>query len=243
MTASREVTALRWAGIVACCPAGLILIAWALFRDFRYPDDNAKGREYLRRLLPHHIGEMQVLLVLLMGIATMFFILLLAMTYTMRAGHATPSALVMASSATAFTAVTTTVCAIYGTIMLMGHGYPQFGTARPSDLVLVAYTWNLAQTLYQLSAVLLGGAWSAVVVANRAHLVLPRALGSWGAGIVAAINVGSAGSIFASTGPWSPGSSYTFGIQAGTTYAWMAIAGAALLRRTHTQPHGDTRAQ
>lgn len=239
MTASREVAVLRWAGIVALCPAGLVIIAWALFRELRYPDDNADGREYLRRLLPHHIGEIQVLLVLLMGIATLLFVLLLAMAYTMRAGRATLSAVVMAGSATAFTAVTTIVCATYATITLMGHGYPQFGIARPSDLVLVTYTWNLAQTLYQLSAVLLGAAWCAIVVANRAHPVLPQALGNGGAGVVAVLNVASVGSIFASTGPWSPGSLYTFGIQTGATYGWMAIAGAVLLRSVRAQPRGD----
>jgi hypothetical protein len=53
------------------------------------------------------------------------------------------------------------------------------------------------------------------------------------------INIAAVGSVFVTTGKWSPGSTYAFVAQATPTFVWLMTAGIALQRHGNSRHRGD----
>lgn len=211
--------------------------------DWPYPDVNLDGREYLD--YTRKAGQPQVLLYLLAGTALLLFAICLGLAYCERAGRTTGAALTIWLSMTAFTASGYVAGGLLGAITLVRQGFPSFGTTA-ADLNLTTFTWAVMNMTYLVAFPLLGITWCAIAAANRAHPLLPAALGGGSAVTVGLINFAALLSVFVPTGPWSPGSVYFFLLQGGSTFGWLAITGFVLVRSASpshgaNHPEGSSR--
>ena len=221
---------LRLAGYVGLFPF-LAMIGDLTIGRIPWPDNNLPGRAYLSYLLAHRTDEIQSLTWACVLMAMLLFFLLLGAAYMQRAARLTASGMAMIIGMTIFTAVALASVGSYLGIALWARGDPSFGSS-PGDIRLATFVWGADNMITFLCVLPTALTWTAVVAANRADPLLPRVLGGWCAGAVAAVNVGCLGFAFADTGRWSPISTYEEFLQMGPVFVWTIVAAVALLRST-----------
>ncbi|MCI3928095.1 hypothetical protein [Streptomyces sp. AN091965] len=235
-----ERTVLRRAGLLGVIPLIVVGVALIMGR-FPYPDDNVDGHEYLAYMLPRRLGEVQAILWSVLALSAVMFVAVLALAYRQNETHVQRekgvalSRVAMVAGAVMFAVLQFVLAALYEGATLFARGYPGFGS-DPSDTRLITFVWGVINSTYTLSCLAMALVFLAIASANRASPLLPRALGGWAAITVAVVNVAAVGSVFVTTGKWSPGSICALGLQAAPTFLWMATAGAVLQRRAQTLP-------
>lgn len=225
---------LRVAGWLGIFPLVGTTVMLGLGR-YPYPNDNVDPRQYVTYMLGHHhLAEIQTILWVLAIAAMLVFVAVLAAAYIRRAGRVTASGLIMIAGTAVYAAASIASIGVYMAVVLWMRGFPSFG-ANPADARLVAFGWDILNMGYFVCQGIVALIWVAIAVANRSHPILPRALGSWGSGLVVAINLGTLGCLFVDSGTWSPGSAAQFSLQAAGTFGWIAVAAVTLLRSTHAR--------
>lgn len=221
---------LRLAGYTGLFPL-IVFCALVALGRFPYPEDNVPGRKLITYVLPHRTGELQTIMWGCVLMAMLVFFVLLAVAYMRRAGRPTASSLAIITGMAAYATLELAGLGVYAGVVLWARGDPSFGS-NPADLRLITFAWGSSNVMFVLGALPLAVTWTALAAANRADPLLPRALGGWCAGAVAAVNVGCLGSVFVDTGRWSPTSIYELVLQMAPIFGWMIVAAVALLRMT-----------
>ncbi|WP_316528150.1 hypothetical protein [Kitasatospora brasiliensis] len=234
----RERDASPWTALLGVMPllAGALTVAVG---HYPYPDNNLDGRKYLAYMLPRHVAEVQAIAWSVAVLAISAFFVLLARAHARARGRMGLPEIVMTVGAAMFGGLQLVVTGLYAGAALFARGYPAFGST-PSDLRQISFMWVSLNSLYVVSLLPLASVWIAVVYANRAHPVLPRALGGWMAVVVAVVNTANIATLFITTGKWSAGCVIPFTIHAAATFLWTAAAGFVLWRRART-PSGPGR--
>lgn len=229
---------LHRAGFFGTIPPIAAIIMLALAPTFPFPDNNMNGQAYLDYLLPHRTSELQSILWAIESVTIVMFLLLLATAYLRRAGQLVASGVSMICFAVAWLTVQMIVLGAGLVMALTPRGYPSFGN-DPSELLLITYTWNMVNGMYAFGLFLLGLALIAVAVANRAHPLLPPMFGGWGAAAVGVLTIGiTVGTLFISTGPFSPGGFLAFAVTQGSAILWAAAVSVVLLRTHRAERQG-----
>jgi hypothetical protein len=160
-----EQTYLRRAGSIGIFPLVLIITLCALGR-FPYPDNNIGGQEYLTYVLPHHVGEIQTIMWIVIAGLLLLVVLHLALAYMERAGRLTSTGIIMIVVMTVYVAVQLVAVGVYVTAVQLARGYPGF-EAAPEDLKLITLIWDTSNMIFSMGALPLAIVWGAIVRANR----------------------------------------------------------------------------
>jgi hypothetical protein len=207
------------------------LVAMVISGNHRYPENNLDGHVYVDFLLEGHRGQLQVLIALTALIPTLLVILRLASAYTDAGAQHSPRA--MTVFATLATAVHLVIAGLFTGLTIFVRGYANFGH-NSSDFMFITLMWDVLNVMSAIAAAPLAVVWAAIAIANRKYPLLPRLLGEWSAIAVSAINATSTVyPLFIYTGPWTGGSIGHYGIQAVSTYLWVAATAVTFLWSRH----------
>ncbi|MFI1801133.1 hypothetical protein ACH427_27805 [Streptomyces sp. NPDC020379] len=226
-----EQMCLRWSGYIGLTPLLLLLVSVG-GRRFPWPNDNVEGGVYASYMLPHRTAEIQSVIGMGMVLGLLMWTAPLVVVYMRRAGRITLSTLTLICGSVLSLALFTVSIALYLGIVLFARGYPGFGS-NPADHRMITLAWLLMNCCYFVGEIIRGVACIALVTANRATPVLPKSLGTWGAGVVAVVSILCSAFAFVATGLWSPGSTASLMIVEGVTLAWVLATSLWLLRATH----------